>query len=390
MILRFAIYIVITMGILSFTNCSSPAPSLDTRLLWQTPATLPEDTAGKPHAGIAGAVSGMLGSSYLIAGGANFPEAMPWDGGKKMYHANIYIYHQTSDGKLQYVGEQGTLPVPLAYPAIAQGDDVIFVAGGETADGLTNDCFTLQYEPRTSLLLIKHLPPLPVPTAYASAFVSGDTLMVAGGENSEGTTNKVWILNINDTTAGWQQAPSLPQAVSFATLAVTKNKQGKNEWRIAGGRCRVPGSISKIFSEVFTLREGDSAWQNNEPLPYAMSAMSSTVLPDGRWFIFSGDKGETFSKVEQLLLEISTASSDSERKQLEAEKASLQRSHPGFNPNVWVWYPDAEKWMSADTIPLPPPVTTHAVFSRENIYIGSGEIRAGIRTPHILHARIQD
>ena len=390
MTVRIAIILLITLGSIPLTHCHMSSETSDMRLKWLPPAELPAETNGKPHPGLAGAISGILGRYYIVAGGANFPAALPWEGGKKQYHAEVYVYKQLPDGRLKYVGEQVTLPVPIAYPAIAQGNEQILVAGGETPEGFTNACFTLQYEHANSHLSIKALPSLPVPTANAASYLLGKEWLVAGGETRDGTTEKVWKLNIENPAEGWQPAPSLPQALAFATLAGFQNKKGANEWRLAGGRCRVPGAISKIYGDVYLLSEGDGTWQKSEPLPYAMSAMCSTVLPGGRWIIFSGDKGETFSKVEQLLLSISMASNDIERKQLEATKASLQKSHPGFNDAVLVWHPETKKWKETDSMPLPPPVTTYAVYSRGNIYLGSGEIRAGIRSPHIMHAQVQE
>ncbi|HSK12677.1 MAG TPA: hypothetical protein VK907_05645, partial [Phnomibacter sp.] len=368
---RLAIFFLMTLVSISASHCHTPAPPA--QLHWLPAAALPADSNGKAHAGLAGAVSGMVGKSYIIAGGANFPEAMPWEGGKKQYHADIHVFGQQADGKLQYVGIQGSLPIPLAYPAIAQGNDEILVAGGETINGFSNECYKILYGPGTSLLLKQMLPPLPVATAYASSYLFENVWMVAGGETKEGTTDKVWKLDLHHPEEGWQAAPSLPQALAFATMAALTHPKGKTEWRIAGGRCRVPGSISMIYNDVYVLAHGSDAWQKADTLPYAMSAMSSTVLPDGTWVIFSGDRGQTFSKVERMILDIDMATDDTAKQQLIDAKAALQSAHPGFSTDVWSWRRTSANWIPLNSIPLPPPVTTHAVYSNGNIYIGSGE-----------------
>src|SRR5690554_4213129 len=42
-------------------------------------------------AGLAGAFSGVSNGALLIAGGANFPGGMPWEGGAKAWHDEIYV-----------------------------------------------------------------------------------------------------------------------------------------------------------------------------------------------------------------------------------------------------------------------------------------------------------
>ncbi|MGL5691803.1 MAG: hypothetical protein ACRDD8_13425, partial [Bacteroidales bacterium] len=58
-------------------------------IIWNKSNTLPGSEVSKPHPGVAGAFSGFAGTSYVIAGGANFPGQMPWDGGEKIWHKDI-------------------------------------------------------------------------------------------------------------------------------------------------------------------------------------------------------------------------------------------------------------------------------------------------------------
>jgi len=40
--------------------------------------------------GMAGIIAGTHGGVLIAAGGANFPDKMPWDGGKKIYYDEIF------------------------------------------------------------------------------------------------------------------------------------------------------------------------------------------------------------------------------------------------------------------------------------------------------------
>jgi N-acetylneuraminic acid mutarotase len=65
-------------------------------------------------------------------------------------------------------------------------------------------------------------------------------------------------------------------------------------------------------------------------------------------------------------------------------------AHPGFSKDVLLYNVQTNKWSKIGTIPFDSPVTTTAFKWGKRIYIPSGEIRAGVRTPHILAVDIQN
>ena len=71
----------------------STNPGLE-KIEWYNSLTLP-DLDGKPNIGVAGAFSGFIGDNLIIAGGANFPNATPWNGGNKTYWNTIYYINTT-------------------------------------------------------------------------------------------------------------------------------------------------------------------------------------------------------------------------------------------------------------------------------------------------------
>lgn len=48
------------------------------KIEWSNSLCLPA-VDNEPNIGVAGAFSGFIGKTLVIAGGANFPEAMPWE-----------------------------------------------------------------------------------------------------------------------------------------------------------------------------------------------------------------------------------------------------------------------------------------------------------------------
>ena len=53
------------------------------RYVFERFGVLPASEDGKPNPGVAGVFSGITDQYLIIAGGANFPDKRPWDGGIK-------------------------------------------------------------------------------------------------------------------------------------------------------------------------------------------------------------------------------------------------------------------------------------------------------------------
>lgn len=62
----------------------SPACASVTTLAWDTLPPLPPSAGQSQQVGVAGPFAGVHRDALLVAGGANFPEKRPWDGGAKI------------------------------------------------------------------------------------------------------------------------------------------------------------------------------------------------------------------------------------------------------------------------------------------------------------------
>ena len=70
---------------------------------WSVAATLPANQNLGKQPGLAGHFSGFINGEMIVAGGSNFPDSMPWQGGKKVYWSDIYIMHINKRGKCSWV-----------------------------------------------------------------------------------------------------------------------------------------------------------------------------------------------------------------------------------------------------------------------------------------------
>ena len=62
---------------------------------WEADLKLPS-LSDQENPGVAGPFTGFVGNQLVIAGGANFPDAMPWDGGIKTWWQTAYAINVDS------------------------------------------------------------------------------------------------------------------------------------------------------------------------------------------------------------------------------------------------------------------------------------------------------
>ncbi|MEO0002306.1 MAG: hypothetical protein RL766_2352 [Bacteroidota bacterium] len=320
---------------------------------WKVATQLP-DLNGKPNPGLAGPVAGIHNEIMLIAGGANFPDGLPWEGGQKKYHTPIYLYG-LSTGQPIPLSSVDHLSKPLAYSASCNTIQGIVTAGGENANGYSTDAFLFALDAQTKALNIQQLPSLPIATSNAVAVSYGQSVFLLGGETVSGTVDACWTLDLNNLASGWKSIQPLPAPRAYATAVLT-GLQG--------------------------------SWTELKSLPYPISAGTAVASGNDEIILLGGDRAQTFTRVEQTLAAIAKAD-ERKRTSLINQKNQLLSNHPGFSKVVLSYHPSTGICKEIGTIPFPSPVTTTALMYRDMIILPSGEIRAGVRTPTLLTATIK-
>ena len=111
------------------------ATTMPPSLAWQQLAPLPD------REGFASSFAGVSGGALLVAGGANFPDRRPWDGGTKVWYDRVFAL--ASPGGAWTVA--GRLPRPLAYGVSVSAPEGVICAGGGDASAHFRDVFLLSW-----------------------------------------------------------------------------------------------------------------------------------------------------------------------------------------------------------------------------------------------------
>lgn len=344
---------------------------------WTFTAKIPPAHMQTQSLGLAGAAVGVTNHKLMIVGGTNFPDKMPWDGGKKNYYDDIFIYNEDTRGlKMLSTATPFKLPFNLAYGAVSSTPSGIVIAGGENENGLSNKVIVLNW--KDEKLMLSYLPDLPKRLTNAALTTIGNMLYLAGGEVENATTDQFLVLDMNKQQEGWRKISPLPKPVSHTVLL-----SNAHDIYLIGGRKKNIGDTSTIYSEVYIFNIKNQDWTLKNKLPYPISAASG-IIKGNSILVFSGDKGETFHKAESLIAAIDREKDPVKKEFLNQQKIELQASHPGFSKTVLRLNLSKGNWMKLKTAMPYGTVTTNAVLLNNEIILAGGEIRAGVRTPDII------
>lgn len=361
-----------------FTANISAQKKQELKLQWTVAAELPVAANETKALGVAGAIAGVYKNKLIVAGGANFPGAMPWLGGKKKYEDELYVFTRKNNKLIL----QMTIPfVSIAYAASSSSDRGILYAGGENEKGISDKVILIQFAANSLQPVIQNLPDLPVAVTNASMTVIGSNVYIAGGETTVEASDQLLVLDLKNIGSGWHQLPAIPKPVSHAVLLAKDNRI-----YLIGGRKRNSNGISTLYNSVFAFDLLTNQWTEKKSLPYSLSAGTGAVYKN-QILLFGGDKGETFHRTEELIAAINAAADEATKKKLTDEKTALQSAHPGFSKEVLSYNIMNDSWQIIGNIPYATPVTTTAVTWNNCFFIPSGEIKAGVRSPYILSAK---
>jgi N-acetylneuraminic acid mutarotase len=320
------------------------------------PPPLPE------RAGLAGMYAGVSSGALLAAGGANFPENMPWEGGRKVWHDAVYVLDRP-DGEWRVAGR---LPRPLGYGVSVTYGDAVICAGGSNAAGHYADVFRLRWTREG--LKTEALPAFPKPVANGCGAVVGSTLYVIGGQSSaEGpSSDEVFSMDLSVREPMWSKVESLPPAAGGGggrILAVAAVCDGS--LYVAGGATRTTGAdgkqVRRYLADAYRY-DPRRGWSRVADLPHAVvAAPSPAPSENGAWYVLGGDDG--------------------------TQVGVTPGAHRGFSRGVLRYDARAGRWTEVAEKLSVGQVTAPCVGWEGMWRVVSGEVRPGVRSPAVLSWR---
>lgn len=377
--MKFTFTIIVLLSIMSLSAITCILAAEKTPVLNWSASSILTLAGEKAAIGLAGPVTGLVNQKLVIAGGANFPNGLPWRGGQKAYYNEAFVI----DGDCAKIEAKIIMPYPVAYAGNCNVPNGIASVGGENATGPLKDVLLTSWV--NGKVNFTKLPPLPVAITNASAAAVDDIVYAGGGETPLGTSARFYKLDLKDLTSGWQALKNIPVSVSHMTLVSSGN--GRDLY-LMGGRCKTTSGISIMYNRTFMYNTGSDTWIEKARLPYPLSAASALLVNNRQIALFGGDKGQIFTQIERLLRAAKEEPDSLKKDFLTKEKERLQLQHPGFSNSILLYDLFTDGWEEGGAAPFNIGVTTTAVKSGKRIWIPTGEIKPGIRSPLVLMASV--
>ncbi len=305
--------------------------------------------------GLGGILSGWHNGVVIAAGGTNFPERPPWEGGRKQTYSEIHVLIPGGSGW----HPAGELPEPRGYAATVSTSRGVLAIGGENFGRVFIDSMWLQWDGHR--IVAKLGPPLPFASTCACAVVLGRYVYAAAGYSAGAprlTREGFWRLDLDDSTAGWTELPVWPgpsrgQAVMAAIGDAVYLLSGVELTLMPDGTPR-----STYLTDAYRYRPGDG-WEKLPDMPRSSVAAPSpapcTLTPE-RIFLLGGVDGRVVGR---------------------------QPRDTRVPDNILYFDVSANEWRTWPELWPDPVVTSPAVQTGEDWVFVSGEIMAGVRTPHV-------
>lgn len=329
--------------------------------------------------GVASPFAGVSNGALVVAGGANFPDKMPWDGGKKVWHDKVWVLEKP-DGQWR---EAGKLPRPRAYGVSLSVNGTILCIGGSDAERHYADVLSWQW--RDGKLALSDVTPgaLPIPLANAAGAVDANqTIYVACGSTESGekaASNRVFTAGFHGEVPKWRELPPLPAEPRILPVAAAHGET----FYVCGGAALEPkdGKIVRRYLTDAWSYTPKAGWKRLADMPKPSVAAASPAPVVGAGKVGSGaalPSAVSRSRLPRLYI-------------ISGDDGTLAgfnppEKHPGFPGNILLYDIATNAWTVAGKAPAPratlPCVEWNGVF-----VFPSGEVRPGVRSPEVWRWR---
>jgi solute:Na+ symporter, SSS family len=345
--------------------------------------------------GLAGVFSGIIDGNLIIAGGANFPDDMPWNGGEKKWWNDIYIM-STADREDNWQVFPEAFPRKLAYGVSINLPEGILCIGGNNSKQTYDNVFLIKYI--EGGFVFEKWPALPVPLSNMTGALVDNKIYIAGGIESVSdpiATDHFFVLDLADTLNGWKRLESWPGPPRAFSVSAVQSDGFDNCFYLFSGRNFGPDRPLQVLDDGYEYNTRLNQWkQIDKPDGPQFPVMAGSAIPSGaNHIIFFGGVDEMLpmkeydvkQKIEKHKKDRTYVDSIKFWRQ---EIVSLLDTHPGFRREISVYHTITNTIYTKKTTDFHIPVTTNLVKSDDQYFITSGEIMPGKRTPNIYSVRI--
>lgn len=250
-------------------------------------AAEPAEISVLPCPAVDGAFLGILPDGRLLLGGGRLADGE--------YRDELTIYKIGGDGNFLDSGsavpfEKGhTLAAAVSTPFGAA------IFGGENEVGLSAESRLIISDGERGIR-VRPLPDLPTPRAESAAVLLGNRVFLLGGRTADGPTDEVIALDLASPESGWETSVPLPKPVEGGAAVLQSDGRTNRIW-FMGGRSddSAPGG-KELLADMISFAPGENAWRSEPPFlsgetPRRPEKIAAARIGCSAILLFCGEEG---------------------------------------------------------------------------------------------------
>lgn len=342
----------------------------------------PDTEAGYAQ-GVSACFAGTIDRYLVIAGGCNFPDVPHDKGGKKKYYSGIYAAHIGGGSKMKWQ-KVGELPVATAYGVSVSLPAGLVIIGGNNEKGALASVYIIRWSSKANRgkqAQLFPLPSLPHPMDNMTGCRVGNTIVVAGGNESGRASCSAFSLDLSNPDAGWKTLPSFPGAPRVQPVSSAMSIGADNSFLIWGGfRTATDEHPAYLSTDGFRYSFTDRRWF---PLSAPINARHEVVFLGGAAAVTLSDSTNlAIGGVNKSIFEAALNHPDAD-----------YLTHPTewykFNSAVLLYHAQTASWQEVGNTPISARAGAALAVYKKDIFLIGGETKPGIRTPSVYRIRIK-
>lgn len=313
--------------------------------------------------GFAAMYAGTINEAVIAAGGANFLDKMPWEGGAKSFSDAIYVFKpEVGEWKKQ----TQKLPHKMAYGVSVSYCAGMILAGG-CREGNKNIKEVFLLTEKDGVVSIKQLAAMPVALANMCGDLVGDYLFIAGGSEDAAGLPTQNFLAYDIKGDRWQVLENIPgpariNAVSASSAGIFYLFTGIQISSTSEGiQRKALTDAYSFFPKYLGGKLVGGTWKKLAEMPRGMAAGPSPAP------VINGKHIVLFGGLDQKTAQYADP-----------------KTHPGFLPDVFQYNLSSNIWEPSGRLPKQEVrLTVPTVIYEGQCLLINGEIGPGARTNKI-------
>ncbi len=377
-LIRVALIGIAFIGLTLLFSCNEPYTEEPIVIDWDKLSD--EGLQGNLAKGVSAAYAALIDGQLIVAGGANFPDKLGFEGGAKVFYDEILWYDPTNNS-WKIIGK---LPVPSAYGVSIPIPHGALWIGGNGSTELLTTCFKVSlrgyqgYTPETAAIELIPFAPLPAPMDNFAGCAIGTTVYIAGGNINGKPSNALHCINIKnddstsmlrqyvqcgDTT--WTELPPFPGLPRVQPVLVALQEEGQSYLYLLGGFFggdaeREPAMATDMLRYNPTEQTWEKVGEQVDPdtdKPFSLGGATAMTVDNRYILCLGGVNHDIFLNAitAQHTIAHDPTLTEEEKRQRNNAFSSTYMTQPisyyRFNPECRLFDTKTGEWITIDSIP---------------------------------------